>query len=235
MLANAPRNEKELSLIVHKRKPDGQPGAVWRVSRHKLRDDEEAWMVEARAALGRMRAHAVANAATILARYGGKLISDEELAEFETCPSEDEDAGAAKENAGSARNKPAPKAAAAKKAPSKKREREAAAAASASDEDDDFVRDEPKRKSVKKEKAEKEAPEAKAPKAPKQEKFYKAVSAMVDLGLASSNPLQVLLIRLGLDAPGADGIDLVRHAAACNAPLRAIFGVLHVALRRCRF
>jgi hypothetical protein len=230
-------------------------GQKWRIDGEALLLDEPEWMPVARKARAQLRAHAAANAEAILARWGGpdaQHLTDEDLVEYETkaarqpasdatAVSSEEDEGA-KENAGAARNKPAPPKAAkpskkAAKAASKKREREAAA--SDEEEDDDFVREEaalkPKRKYVKKaDKAEKEAPEAK-PKKAKQEPFYKAVSAMVDLSLASSNPLQLLLIRLGLDAPGADGIDLVRHAAACNAPLRAIFGVLHVALRRCRF
>ena len=138
-----------------------------------------------------------------------------------TAVSSDEDEGA-KENAGAARNKPAPPKAAKKaaKAPGKKRER-AAAESDDEDEEEEEEAPAPKRKYVKKAKAEKE--EAKAHKAPKQEKFfYKAVSAIVDLGLACSNPLQLLLINLGLDAPGAEGTELVRDAAACpDAFLRA--------------
>ena len=202
----------------------------WRIVGEVLRGDKFDWLPQAREARAEMRAHAFANAEAILARYGGpksKLMSDEELAVYESCRPADsdeeeeeeedeeaEDVGAAKENAGAARNKPAPKPAKkAAKAPSKKREREATAAAAASDDDDDFVRDEPKRKSVKKaEKAEKKeaTAEPKAPKKPNQEAFYKAVSAMVDLVPSRSDPLALLLIRMGLDAPGAAGIDLVR-------------------------
>ena len=136
MFANAPRDEDELHLICNKKDPNtGLGGQKWRIDGEALLLDEPEWMPVAREARAQLRAHAAANAEAILARWGGpdaQHLTDDELVEYETkaarqpasdatAVSSEEDEGA-KENAGAARNKPAPPKAFAKKVASAPKE-----------------------------------------------------------------------------------------------------------------
>lgn len=227
MLNNAPRSKDELSIVVHKRNPKtGLPGNSWRITLPAQQDGEPEWMPAARAARAAMRAHAAAVAADVIERFGGpgaRLLSDEELVEYEAEASDSSDEEeAAKENAGappSRDNKAAakersaakPAAAAAAKKAAKKRP---APAASESD-SDVFEADEAppakKRKTLKKEK--KEAAAALEP-------FHVTLAAAVDHRIASRSHLTQLVVGLGLDAPGAAGAELVLPARTLLALLR---------------
>ena len=223
MLDNAPRGPEELRLVLNKRDPKtGRPGQVWHVAGPTLERGEQTWIVKAHAARQLLRENAKANEAALIARWASsdktRLLTDDELAEYEAEPEPDSDEEAAKgkENAGGARNKAAAKAAAkaekaaakpGKKAGGKKRaaaEEDEDDGSGGDDDGDDSQEEEeeaprkPKRKYVKKAKAE--------AKAAQMEPFFATVSVIVDHGLAASKPLAMLIQSLGLVAGNSDEV-----------------------------
>ena len=165
MLNNAPSDEAELAMVVHKRNPaTGLTGQKWRITLPPASANEPAWFETARVARAAVRAHALQNKDAIMAALmkadkdsnpKAVLMTDEELEEYEEVaereppPSSDNDSGdAAKENAGVGRRANAA-ASKPKAPPAKATKKRAASARAAADDDSADDAPKPKRKVIK--------------------------------------------------------------------------------------